>query len=398
MTANIIAFKNQGLVDPRAYRIFGVNAKTSKNAIGEFGTGMKYMIAVALRLGAKVSIWRGLEETILTTKEDKFRDKEFQFVVDQEGTELPFTTHLGNKWEPWMAFREAYCNAIDEGGTVGQLEDHFPEEGHTVIILEGCDELWQCYLERDTIVLPDHIEPLFTSKDGDVVIYPGVSEFLYRRGVRADRCDPSSAFTYDFPNAELTEDRTFRYSWHSIYNLSRVIVAELPVHMLDRVFDSSRLGWERTLNFNGEPSKGFINKAQDRLNKNQFLPDKVLSLLVDNKSSQQMIDEMKTVEPSLFEEKMIADVLAIVNTTGDSIKRNEISFKKKLPGGNDSLMSSGIIYMTKDLLTNDDSMSVEIMKHLIQKRYEVAGIGSANFGMSAVREVIRTIKFLKKDN
>lgn len=391
MKANIISFKNPGLIDPRAYRIFGVNAKTSTNAIGEFGTGLKYMIAVSLRLGAKISIWRGLEETILTTKQDSFRDKDFHFVVDQDEVELPFTTHLGHKWKAWMAFREAYCNVLDEGGTVGKLEDNFPEEDHTVIMIEDCEVLWQCYLERDTIVLPKQ-DPLFTSDDGGVIIYPGVSEFLYRRGVRADKCEPSTAFTYDFPNADLTEDRTFRYQWHAVHSLTHAIISEVPDHLLDRIFDSSRLGWEKVLSFNGVPSKAFLNKAQQRLNSNQYLPDKVLSLLVNNKSSQEMIDEMKTVQPTVFEEVEIERVLKLVSATGHAIARHDIKFKEKLPGYVLSLTSSGITYLDASLTTRPAEMALQIMKSLIQWRYECSS-GSAEYANAATEEVIRTIRF-----
>jgi hypothetical protein len=53
-----VIFQNLGLIDLRAVQIMGLNAKESKNPIGQFGTGLKYAIAVLLRNNCSVSIFR----------------------------------------------------------------------------------------------------------------------------------------------------------------------------------------------------------------------------------------------------------------------------------------------------------------------------------------------------
>src|SRR5882724_7969094 len=112
-----IIFQNPGLIDLRSVQIMGLNAKETKNSIGQFGTGLKYAIAVLLRSGCKVTIFQGLQEFNFATQKEKFRGKDFDFVFmrrgDQHGSEaifsekaLGFTLELGKHWEPWMAIRE----------------------------------------------------------------------------------------------------------------------------------------------------------------------------------------------------------------------------------------------------------------------------------------------------
>ena len=38
----MIVFENAGEIDPRLFALIGVNVKESENAIGFFGTGLKY--------------------------------------------------------------------------------------------------------------------------------------------------------------------------------------------------------------------------------------------------------------------------------------------------------------------------------------------------------------------
>ena len=46
-----IIFTNQGEIDIRAVTTFGVSVKNDNSAIGMFGTGLKYAIAIILRHG-----------------------------------------------------------------------------------------------------------------------------------------------------------------------------------------------------------------------------------------------------------------------------------------------------------------------------------------------------------
>lgn len=60
-TSRTIIFHNPGELDIRAVTTFGLSVKKSDNPIGQFGTGLKYAIAVALRHGCDVEICAGRE-------------------------------------------------------------------------------------------------------------------------------------------------------------------------------------------------------------------------------------------------------------------------------------------------------------------------------------------------
>lgn len=59
MTATQVIFRNKGIIDPRSITTFGVSSKDSESAIGYFGTGLKYAIAILLREGCKIDIYTG---------------------------------------------------------------------------------------------------------------------------------------------------------------------------------------------------------------------------------------------------------------------------------------------------------------------------------------------------
>ena len=96
-----VSFRNRGLIDLRAVRTFGVSAKECENPIGFFGTGLKYAIAICLRLNCKVTLWRGTERYDFATREAEMRNATFR-VITMNGEELSFTTDLGKTWEPWQ--------------------------------------------------------------------------------------------------------------------------------------------------------------------------------------------------------------------------------------------------------------------------------------------------------
>ena len=124
-----VVFTTPGLIPLEAFTTFGVNAKpNSTNPFGYFGTGLKYAIAVCLRNGCKVVLWRGdIKYTFYVSTKD-FRGKDFDFVRMKKETrnfaglwassytQLPFTLELGKNWELWQAFRELETNTRDENG------------------------------------------------------------------------------------------------------------------------------------------------------------------------------------------------------------------------------------------------------------------------------------------
>ena len=117
MTKTVL-FGNPGNINPKMWSVFGVSAKLDQNSIGEFGSGLKYAIAVLLREGRKITIKSDGETYKFDTKKITERNNEFEQVLCN-GQEMPYTTHLGKGWELWQAYRELYSNCLDEGGEIG---------------------------------------------------------------------------------------------------------------------------------------------------------------------------------------------------------------------------------------------------------------------------------------
>lgn len=226
-----IIFQNPGLIDLRAVQIMGLNAKETKNPIGQFGTGLKYAIAVLLRNGCQISIWRGMHEYKFLTNKSSFRGKEFDFVQMQSiveyckddgtkryndcvfSTDLGFTLELGKHWELWMAIRELESNVRDEGGKSFANADYQLSSDTTTIVISGTSAE-VAYSQLPDIFISS--KPLWANAYLEVhrATNPAQLEWLYYRGVRCQKAEKPSLFRYNFlAEKVLTEDRTFRYSW-----------------------------------------------------------------------------------------------------------------------------------------------------------------------------------------
>jgi len=179
---NTISFQNRGLIDLRAVRTFGVSAKDCKNPIGFFGTGLKYAIAICLRLGGTITLYRGLERYEFSTSEATIRNSEFR-IVTMNGEELGFTTDLGKTWEPWQAFRELYCNTMDEGGSAME-GDANPLTDYTTLVVSS-PAFYSAYIERNSIILT--AVPRW--KTPRVEIHDRHSHFGFYRGIRVAKLD-----------------------------------------------------------------------------------------------------------------------------------------------------------------------------------------------------------------
>jgi len=190
---DVVVFGTSTALDPAMWQTFGVSVKETDSPIGEFGTGLKYAIAVLLRHGRSITIEVGDHVYEFETKSKLFRSAEFDIVLCND-EEMPFTTRLGYKWELWQAYRELESNCIDEGGNVG-------ERGITRI-----------YTELGDIDHSDVFRPagtlLFSNRYANVFV--GESQYLYCKGVRVLELETLSKYTYDLKDADLTEDRTLK--------------------------------------------------------------------------------------------------------------------------------------------------------------------------------------------
>lgn len=214
----VTTFQNPGLIDTRCISTIGVSVKESENPIGFFGTGLKYAIAIILRNGGDITIWRGLEELRFTLKDVTIRGQVSR-VVCMNGVELGFTDHLGKHWKIWQAMRELWCNSKDEGGTAAAALIP-PGENLTTIIVRD-DEFAESFRRIDDYILSG--APFAV---GDGVEFHGTtsSAVFYRRINVGQVFQRPSRFTVNITrNLALTEDRTVRNHFDVIIAVARAI-------------------------------------------------------------------------------------------------------------------------------------------------------------------------------
>ena len=224
----MIVFENDGALDIRAIKTFGVNSKADKeSAIGYFGTGLKYAIAILLRTGHKISIMTNGVNLEFGVNSSRIRNDDFD-IVTMNGEELGFTTELGKDWETWMAFREIYSNMLDEKGKAYEAAVVDPKEGKTYVLVEGA-EIARCYHECDHYFLDiNKFAALQTHKEVDIYrkAHDNSSGYIFYKGVRVMSSRLPALFDYNHHlGLTLTEDRTIKDTWSTLWHVSAAVTS-----------------------------------------------------------------------------------------------------------------------------------------------------------------------------
>lgn len=181
---------------------FGLSVKVGENPIGQFGTGLKYAIAVILRGGGSCSIVNSDQRLDLHAKREVVRGKEVERIYAND-LPLPFTTELGKNWEPWMAFRELLSNSWDEGG--GWTQDLPPSPPYISVSWSAFDSVAASFSDYFRPSRPDRI--LAASKEMEVTAGSGL---IFLQGIRVGQIPGGCLDYYLNPSPWrhfLTEDR-----------------------------------------------------------------------------------------------------------------------------------------------------------------------------------------------
>ena len=260
--------------DMRAVTITGLSAKPTPgiDAIGKFGTGLKYALAVLIREGCSVTILTPGERHKIVSQAKEFRGQPYEALLMRSWatgadlkksarprrTELPFTTHYGSNWEMWMAFRELHSNTLDEGGFTERFQDKIPDE-HTHIS-EGCailvdgEAYEREYYARHRTFLD--AGPVVRYEGGGVKIYDRPHDDYantnkYYRGLRAGNMqgDLMSLFIYDCTGeVYLSEERQVSdYYWD--WRVCSAIAESDDEDLIKQVLEADDDWWESSLNF-----------------------------------------------------------------------------------------------------------------------------------------------------
>jgi hypothetical protein len=282
MGERCVVFQTPGLIPLESFTTFGVNAKPmSTSPFGYFGTGLKYAIAVLLRTGHKVVLWRGNDKYTFYVRQQDFRGKGFDFVrmkkerwlpsflawAGPKYEQLPFTTELGKNWELWQAFRELESNTRDENGQTFVTEQLGPPM-HGVDTTQFCvygSRFEDEFHDRERHFLPDGLSQ---REDVGIQVIDRPSRHIYYRGVRIMDLKEEAEYTYNFlQTVELTEDRTAKYPYQLEQAIAQLIRTSNDEGYVNRALRTR--GFEGSINHGygyGAPSPIFMSVAQDSVN------------------------------------------------------------------------------------------------------------------------------------
>ena len=242
-----VTLTNPGEIERVAIKTMGVNVKEGDNPIGRFGTGLKNALSILLRSGHEVKIWSGGELIQFGLQSTEIRGKNFELVT-MDGEPMGFTTLLGRDWEIWEAFRELYCNCIDEGGTAysGQPRAGDLGPGRTVITVAG-DAFHEVYKNREDYVISTEPAARMLSMN----VHLGKSQSLYYRGVRVYELPRPAMFRYNIQDSmSLTENRTLRSVHEAQIHIAWSICASREPDIIRQAITAGENYFEHTLDFN----------------------------------------------------------------------------------------------------------------------------------------------------
>jgi hypothetical protein len=297
---------------------FGVSAKARNDAIGYFGTGFKYAVAIVLRLGGKISVTTqddagAVHHIRFLTVQENIRGEDFQCVkyqlsvngVEQEPVDANFTTRLGITWAPWMALRELYCNAMDEHGQVANVE---PEGAPQTVVTVDSEQLMQEFTKLGAYFIFAGRKPIYS--DERVDIYEGASQFLYYRGVAVMNAPKDTEYTYNVKrHVELTEDRMCKYSYVMDFAIQEAYQNMQDGRLLRAALQAPSEKYEGRISFrpNESASEKFVEIASDLLKVGRISNDSIRRVLSEaqarrcdypartlNSTEQQMLDRAKS--------------------------------------------------------------------------------------------------------
>ena len=247
----MIVFENDGEIDPRLVMLIGVNVKETESPIGFFGTGLKYAVACLLRWGEEIRIQSGVNEFTFRSTPTEIRGKSFGIISmfsRYDRAELGFTTDLGKRWEPWMVYRELWCNAHDEPSPRVYDVDVAPRPSvGTTRVVVGGTQIEDAHGSRSQFILDIDRSPICST--GAVDIYAGPAKRIFYRGIAVRNLGKPALYTFNIKEAlALTEDRTANAWWTDVL-IARALTHIDCVSVIDETLLAPPAVYESTIDY-----------------------------------------------------------------------------------------------------------------------------------------------------
>jgi hypothetical protein len=348
-----IVFRNKGSIDPRSITTFGVSSKESDSAIGYFGTGLKYAIAILLREGCQVDIFTGGEHLVFGTLEQRVRVDDFTFVT-MNNQPLSFTTELGKNWKVWQAIRELWCNCLDERGEAFSSDyfDDAPSSGETVILVSGRAAL-DAWAARDTIMISS--QPLFSTELVD--IHPGQSDHIYYKGVRVLDLSRPSQFTYNLKSGiSLTEDRTMTHPSLAGWYAAKGIASLSDKPFLARVLTAGQEWFEHRLDFDGAVACDDFCGIVKQMARQQATGLNTTATRCARFDHNELLDDLPRMQLGKVDEIRLAKAIGFAKSIGFAVDEYEIVAIENLGECVLGRAANGKIYLSKTVFMQGTKM------------------------------------------
>lgn len=332
--SNTVYFMNQSFFDKDAMLTFGVSAKEDDTAIGYFGTGFKYAVAIILRLGGSIKVTSGEHVYVFESKVKIIRSQEFD-IVECNGQNAGFTTHLGINWKPWMAYRELYANCVDEKGMV--KDEPYPFD---TVIEVSCNEIYEAFQNTDDYFITG--KPIYESKDVD--IYEKNSSYVYYRGVAVAN---TAKFDYGFNikcHMDLTEERVAMYDFEWKDPIASVIQAMKNSDLLRNIL-SNESKFVESMSFASyhETSDEFVSMAKTLMVTDIGVPENVRRVVGKLKEK---AGDFPPFELNDIQQAMMLRAISFLNTIGITIEDFPVLTVKGLGEGVMGRAIKGKIYLS----------------------------------------------------
>lgn len=341
-----IIFENTGEINPTSITTFGVSSKETKNPIGFFGTGLKYAISILLRENQHIQILSGKKSFNFSVSREKIRVDHFD-IIKMNGRKLGFTTELGKTWGMDEAFRELYCNTVDEGGRCYTADkEPLGEKGKTYIVIHG-KNFYKSYLNKDKIILSSTPIAILPNME----IHPGPSSHIYYRNIKAETLDIPSKYTYNITSPEeLTEDRTLKAVYSIFYKIRDDIAEALKdENLLEDIISVKDKYKEKDLCFTyiSFPSELFLSKATELLQKpNQTLNESILALLARREPDLSLYEEVQLSE---LNKQKLERCITFCEKLNYKVRKYPIKTVSNLGRGMLGLAKNNTIYISSEL-------------------------------------------------
>lgn len=214
-----LEIKSLGAIDIQAFTLIGASTKRNdETKIGLYGSGNKYSIATLLNQNIDFKVFSGEDEIKFTTRNQPFRDQDFNVIL-VNGQETSLTTTMGGAdWANVFApIREIYSNALDEDSdsTLSRVSDCIPERGYTKFLIELTEDVKHFYKNLHLYFCNHSPKVLFSNEHGS--IYSNTDEGnvrVFRKGILSHLNTKEKALLhYNFEDLDINESRVVKYVW-----------------------------------------------------------------------------------------------------------------------------------------------------------------------------------------